>query len=64
MHRLLKKTISYDFKILWGETEDGRDKVEIRGKKEDGTGWELQDALVKDGLKNNFTNYCKKRLGI
>ena len=59
MYELLKKAVSKDFKIFWGE-----DTIELRSKKPDG-GWKYEDGYKGyEGFKKDFVSYCKKRLGI
>jgi len=60
MYELLYKAIRNDFKIFWGE-----DEIELRSKKPDGTGWKFELGYKGwDGFKEDFANFCKKRLGI
>jgi len=59
MYELLKKSVKYDLKIFWGE-----DTIELRSRKEDGT-WQYDSGYKGyEGFKEDFADYCKKRLGI
>ena len=60
MYELLYKAIRNDFKIFWNE-----DVIELRSKKPDGSGWQYEDDYKGyEGFKEDFADYCKKRLGI